>query len=193
MTIHSSEQADTRRVVLIGAESTGKTTLATHLAAHYRTAWLPEYVRQFVEAKGASPVAEDVPAIARGHLAAARAAEAAGHRLLLYDTDLVSTCVYSRYYYGACPAWIEQASREHHADLYLFTDTDIPWEPDPGQRDGPEVRAALHELFREELDRRGLPYVLLSGSLDQRLRTAIRAIDALLAEASVQERDGAHP
>src|SRR5690606_12547633 len=75
MTIHSSAQPDTRRVVLIGAESTGKTTLATHLAAHYRTAWLPEYVRQFVEAKGASPVAEDVPAIARGHLAAARAAE----------------------------------------------------------------------------------------------------------------------
>lgn len=168
-----------KRVVLIGAESTGKTTLAERLADHFNTAWAPEYLRTFVDQKGAVPEASDTPLLVEGHLAQVDALLPAADGLLFLDTDLVSTCVYHRYYFGTCPAWVERLSHEHHADLYLFTDTDIPWVPDPGQREGPEVRAALHTLFHQELERRKLPYVLLSGTPDQRIATAIAAVEAL--------------
>lgn len=169
-----------RRVVLTGAESTGKTTLAARLAAHYDTVWLPEYVRRFVEEKGGAPVAADVAPLVRGHLAAEAALLPCARRLLVYDTDLLSTCLYSRYYFGACPAWVEQAAFARAADLYLLADDDIPWAPDPGQRDGPDVRAAVQHLFREALQTHGLPHVVLSGPLDTRLATAVSAVDALL-------------
>ena len=170
-----------KRVVLIGAESTGKTTLAERLAAHYETAWAPEYLRTFVEEKGALPEPDDTLLIAQGHRAQEEALARRAQRLLIYDTDLISTCLYSRYYFGACPPLVEQWSHECCADLYLLTDTDLPWTPDPGQRDGPEVRAALHTLFRHELEARGVPFVLVSGSLEARMETAVRAIDGLLA------------
>ena len=169
-----------KRVVLIGAESTGKTTLAEGLAAHYETVWAPEYLRAFVEEKGALPEPGDTLLIAQRHRAQEEALARRAHRLLVYDTDLISTCVYSRYYFGACPPVVERWSYERSADLYLLTDTDLPWTADPGQRDGPDVRAALHALFQRELEERGVPYARVSGSLEERMETAIEAIDALL-------------
>lgn len=169
------------RVVLLGAESTGKTTLAACLAAHYQTVWAPEYLREFVERKGALPEPSDTRLIAEGHLAQEAALAPQAHRVLFLDTDLISTCVYHRYYFGTCPPWLERRSAERSADLYLLTDTDIPWMPDPGQRDGPAVRAALHTLFRDELLARGVAHVLVSGSLEVRMATAIRAVDGLMS------------
>jgi nicotinamide riboside kinase len=185
--------------VLTGAESTGKTTLAETLARHYHTVWVPEYVRIFVEEQGALPVYKDVERIARGTLGHEAALRPQARRLLLLDTDLVTVCLYSHYYFGRCPAWVEQASRAHHADLYLLAEDDIPWVPDPGQRDGPEIRAALQPLFRAELKRRGVPTVRITGSLAERIETAIAAIDRLLTAppqrpgvpASIQVDDGA--
>ena len=170
-----------KRVVLIGAESTGKTTLAERLAAHYETVWAPEYLRTFVEEKGALPEPGDTRLIAQGHRAQEEELARRATRLLIYDTDLISTCVYSRYYFGVCPALVERWSYERSAHLYLLTDTDLPWTADPGQRDGPDVRAALHALFQQELEDRSVPYVLVSGSVEARMETAIRAIDGLLA------------
>ena len=168
-----------KRVVLIGAESTGKTTLAQRLAAHYETVWAPEYLRQFVERKGALPEPSDTRLIAQGHLAQEKALRPQARRVLFLDTDLISTCVYHRYYFGTCPAWLHRRAAEQSADLYLLTDIDIPWTPDPGQRDGPAVRATLHMLFRDALQARGLAHVLLSGTLEARMKTALRAVDAL--------------
>ncbi len=169
-----------KRVVLIGAESTGKTTLAEALAAHYETAWAPEYLREFVDRKGALPEPPDTRLIAEGHLAQEERFAPQARRVLFLDTDLIATCVYARYYFGACPAWLESLAHERSADLYLLTDTDIPWTADPGQRDGPAVRAEIHALLRDELQRRGVAFVLVSGSLDERMKTAIRAVDGLL-------------
>ncbi len=173
-----------RRVVLTGAESTGKTTLAARLARHYEAPWLPEYLRAFVEAKGAMPERDDVERIARGHLEGEAALLPRARRLLLYDTDLITTCVYSRYYFGTCPAWVQRASYERHADLYLLTADDLPWQPDPGQRDGPGVRAALQQTLQQELDRRGVRYVPIAGTLEARLHAATAAIDQLLEETT---------
>jgi len=170
-----------KTVVLIGAESTGKTTLAAQLAGHFGTVWHPEYLRTFVDEKGALPVAEDVTAIVEGHLAGVEALAPRARRVLILDTDLVSTCIYQRYYFGTCPPEVEAAAARHYADLYLLTGTDLPWTPDPGQRDGPAVRAALHALFRAELLRRNLPHLLIGGNESTRLHLAVQAVAALLS------------
>jgi len=174
-----------RRVTLLGAESTGKTTLAEALAAHYETVWAPEYLRAFVDEKGALPTLSDTPAIVRGHLAREDALMPRANRVLFLDTDLVATCVYSRYYFGACPAWVARLSYERSADLYLLTDTDIPWVPDPGQRDGPAVRDELQAWFLDELEMRAVPYLRVSGALDRRMEAAVRAVDAVLSGMDV--------
>ena len=118
-------------VVVTGSESTGKTTLASDLARHFRTAWVPEYARTYLSEKTAAtglPLdATDVEPIARGQMSAEDRGAAEARGLLVLDTDLVSTIVYARHYYRSCPPWIEQAARDRRADLYLLCDIDVPW------------------------------------------------------------------
>lgn len=170
---------DVRRVVLTGAESTGKTTLATRLAVHYDTVWLPEYVRYYVEENG-MPAYEDIPRIAEGYLKQEQELLPFAHRVAIYDTDLISNYLYSHHYFGRCPDWIEQASYDHAANLYLLTGDDIPWAADPGQRESPALRATLQAQFQQELERRNLPYTLLEGPVAKRMEIAMAAIDATL-------------
>jgi nicotinamide riboside kinase len=100
--------------------------------------------------------------------------------VLIYDTDLLSTCLYSRYIFGRCPAWVEETAHDRTAGLYLLAGDDIPWVPDPGQRESKATREALQPLFKQMLEERNLPYISLKGPLASRLETAIGAIDALL-------------
>jgi NadR type nicotinamide-nucleotide adenylyltransferase len=168
------------RVVATGSECTGKTTLAAELAAHYDTVWVPEYVRVYLDAKGAPLVFADVEEIARGQVAAEDAALARARGLLVLDTDLLSTMVYSRHYYGDCPSWVERAVTDFAGDLYLLLHPDVPWVADP-QRDRGHRRAEMHALFRDALVGHGLPFVDVSGGWDERRSQAITAVDALLS------------
>ena len=169
------------RVVVTGSECTGKTTLADALAESYGTAAVPEYVRQFVREKGAAPAYRDVEAIARGQIELEEAAVRETASLVIQDTDLVSTWIYSRHYYGECPRWIEEALRERIADLYLLADIDVPWVPDGEQRDRPDRRDEMQELFRRCLAERGARVVEIRGSRDHRWKTAKTAINELLS------------
>ena len=171
--------AGVRRVVLTGPESTGKTTLARQLADDYRTEWSPEYARTYAGAKGAPLDADDVEPIARGQIAVEDAALAAARGVAFLDTDLVSTAVYARHYYGGCPPWIEHAVRERRADLYLLLAPDVPWVADP-ERDRPHRREELHDLFRAKLDEIGAHYAAVAGAWEERRRQARAAVDALL-------------
>ena len=119
------------RVVLTGSESTGKTTLARALATRYDTAFSPEFARDYLERKRAPLTVEDVEPIARGQRAAEDQALRAARRVLFLDTDLWSTVLYARHYYGSCPAWIEEAARSRRGDLYLLNHPDVPWVADP--------------------------------------------------------------
>jgi nicotinamide riboside kinase len=170
------------RVVVTGSECTGKTTLAEALAAHYHTLWVPEYVRLFVQQKGSAPEHEDVDAVARGQMALEdeRAANVTG--LLIQDTDLLSTLVYSHHYYGDCPGWIEEALRKRAANLYLLAGIDVPWSPDGDQRDRGHRREEMHEVFRTALMERQLHHVDVRGTPAERLQIATAAIDALTGE-----------
>jgi len=173
------------RVVVIGPECTGKTWLAQELAGHYSAPWSPEYARAFVEANPRPVVYEDVEAIGRGQLAGEdevlTRARAMGARLVVHDTDLVSTAVYSRHYYGGCPAWIEKLARERRADLYLLHAVDVPWAADGHQRAAPERRDALHALFGTTLDGLAATVAEIAGAWDERRRRAVAAVDGRLA------------
>jgi len=167
------------RVVATGSECTGKSTLAAALARHYGVDWVPEYVRRFVAEKGAPPVYEDVDAIARGQIALEDEHAAVDPPVLIQDTDLLSTLVYSRHYYGGCPDWIAETLRRRAADLYLLAGIDVPWAPDGDQRDRGDRREEMQGLFRDALQRHRLRFIEMSGAPEQRLQAAVEAIDAL--------------
>jgi NadR type nicotinamide-nucleotide adenylyltransferase len=176
-----------KRVVLIGSESTGKTTLAERLARHYGVSWVPEFVRDYAASKGSPLEASDVEAIARGQVARedeyrARAM-ADNERVLIGDTDLLSTGVYAAHYYGRAPEWVVEAARLRRPDLYLLLDIDLPWIPDP-QRDRGHVRPEMHALFRAAVEASGTPFVLISGSATARFASARAAIDELVGVTS---------
>lgn len=101
------------------------------------------------------------------------------NRILIYDTDLIVTTVLAEYFLGSCPEWIKAASHERQGDLYLLTDRDTPWVADPHQREGPEVRDLLHRRFCRELASRKIPFTLVSGSVEQRMETAIQALEKI--------------
>lgn len=172
--------ADCLRVVLTGSESTGKSELARALAAHYRTSWSAEYVRDYLDAKGAELTAEDVEPIARGQMAREDEAVSHANRVAILDTDLLSTVVYSNHYYRWCPEWVERAARERRADLYLLMNIDTPWTPD-AQRDRGDRREEMHALFRQALERVGARWVVVGGDWEERRARAVAAIDGFLA------------
>ena len=165
----------TRHVVLIGPEASGKTTLAAALAARLGAPWVPEAARRFVETDPRPLSAATVEPIARLSIALDDAARAAQPALLLHDTDLVSTVVYARHYYGDCPPWIEEEARIRRADLYLLCLPDLPWEAD-GVRGRPAARAELFAAFRAELEAINAAYTVIGGNGDAREAAALAAV-----------------
>lgn len=198
------------RVVVLGAESTGTTTVSERLAAHYcarggawaMTRWVGEYGRDFTAAKWAAAQASavargerspklgelvwteaDFDLIAAQQTARENEAAAAGSPVLVCDTDAFATSVWQRRYLGSdvAPLWSRPPALPRH-DLYLLTDhADVPW-PDDGMREGDlAMRAVMTGWFTCALTRDGHSWVLLTGSLDERVSLATRTIDQLLA------------
>ncbi len=171
------------RVVITGSECTGKTTLAREIAARLGAPCVAESSRAYAVARGGVLSAADVEPIARATIAAQHAAQHAaqdaGGKSIVFDTDLVSTLVYARAYYGECPAWIEEECRAQLADLYLLCAPDIPWVAD-GIRDRPSSadRAAMHQSFADTLQAMGAHVVTVTGAGDARLDVALHAVHA---------------
>ncbi len=167
-----------RRVVLTGSECTGKSTAAAAVAARMGVPWVPEASRTYAEAKGAPLTLSDVAPIARAHVRAVEEAERSAPDLLILDTDLISTVLYSRHYYGRCPRWVEREARARLADLYLLHLPDLPWRPDPS-RDRGHLRAELHALFVATLREYAATVVEIVGAGPGRVERALSAVRAL--------------
>lgn len=154
-----------RRICLIGPECTGKTTLAARLSRDLLIPWVPEFAREYAEARNNELTAADVEPIARAEMANLDRVE--GPAIL--DTDLVSTVVYARHYYRECPEWIVDEARRRAADLYLLLDTDLPWTPDPARDSPGDAREDLFDAFRATLEELETRFDIVSGSWEERL------------------------
>lgn len=168
------------RIVLTGPECTGKTTLAAVLSERFAAPWVPEASRLYAERSSDALSAATVEPIARLAMELQDAALATQPALLFLDTDLVSTVVYARHYYGSCPTWVESEARARRADLYLLGAPDLPWTPD-GVRDRPTHREELFEAFASALSEIDASVVVLRGAGTARTEDAIRAVEALFA------------
>jgi len=141
------------------------------LAEHFGTTFVPEFSRGYAEARDNKLTYADVEPIARGVMALEPAP--------ILDTDLISTVVYSRYYYGDCPAWIIEEARARRADLYLLMDTDVEWEPGPARDRGGEEREELFDAFRRTLDELETRWVIISGGWEERYQRALAEIELI--------------
>ena len=164
-----------KTVCLFGPESTGKSTLAKRLAAHYHTIAAPEYGRTYCEIFGTYCKADDLRAIVKGQKALEFAAKRQANRLLILDTDRLMTALWADMLLGLRPPDLDAV--EETADLYLLADIDIPW-ADDGTRyfPGDDARQRFYRICREELEKRQLPYEIIGGDRDGRLRGAIDAV-----------------
>ena len=170
------------RVVLTGSESTGKSTLGARLAARFGVELVPEFVRDFAQRKGGAIDFSDHGPIANGQMSLEDEYVARASGLLLQDTDLLSTVVYCRHYFGRCPAWIEEAARERRPSLYLLCEIDAPWVAD-GVRDRGERRDEMQQLFRDAVAEVGARFVVIEGDLVSRELKAAEAVEKLLSSS----------
>jgi HTH-type transcriptional repressor of NAD biosynthesis genes len=190
------------RVVVVGAESTGTTTLSRALADHYRARWVPEYGREYSVLKFSDAVAaaqleqravpgfEDIvwtspefAHIARKQVAAENAQARIGGPILVCDTDAFATGIWHERYLGTTDPEVEAIAARRPGDLYLVTHHEgVAFEQD-GVRDGESIREWMTQRFIEKLGQAGLPFEVLRGTRAERLAEAIRAVDALRSRA----------
>jgi NadR type nicotinamide-nucleotide adenylyltransferase len=169
-----------QRISLTGPESAGKSSLAAQLAAHYGTAWVPEYARAYLEAHGPAYALPDLEAIARGQLAAEDAVAAQATELLFCDTDLLVVKIWAENAFGTCPAWVLAELEKPRYALTLLLAPDLPWAPDPlREHPDPAQRWHFYELYRAELLGRGWPFAEISGPPEQRLAQALAAVESV--------------
>lgn len=174
------------KVVLFGPESTGKTTLSDQLARHYNTVWVEEYARPYLqkvwnqERRTCEP--QDIMPIAYGQIELENRLAQRADKVLVCDTDLLETKVYSEEYYGgSVDPLLEEAAVENSYDLYFLTYIDTPWVADD-LRDRPEQRLEMFNAFKNALEKYDRPYILLKGDKETRLKMAIGAIDRILKD-----------
>ncbi len=171
------------KVVLYGPESTGKTTLAEQLAQHYNTCFVPEYAREYAIAqfkKGKTLTKDDVLPIAIGQMKMENEKAKKANQILICDTNLLETKVYAAAYFpNYSNKEINTYALKNNYNLYFLTYIDMLWVAD-GIRDKPNHRKQMFAAFKDELEKNKINYVLLKGTIEERLKIAKYHIDKLV-------------
>jgi NadR type nicotinamide-nucleotide adenylyltransferase len=180
MEIDYSSTNGMKRIVITGAESTGKTTLACTLAAHFKAPLSAEFVRSYVDEIKRPLEANDLKLIAKGQVSLEDADfDTAQNGFIFHDTNLLSTLIYSEHYYGGDLDWLAEKFAKRHYHHYLLCMPDIPWVADPGQRESPAARDCLHSKILARLEALNLPYTCIQGTKEERLQTAVNCLETL--------------
>jgi len=171
-----------KKIVVIGPESTGKSTLCEQLAKHYNTIWSAEYAREYLNTYGKDYSYEDLLTIAKGQLKLEDdGAASVKNGLYFIDTNMYVMQVWCEYVFGKCHQFIldEIVSRKY--DLYLLCNIDLPWAYDE-LREYPneEPRRELFRIYKELMINQTVPWVEVSGSYDERLQKAIAAVENII-------------
>ncbi|MCZ8134557.1 MAG: ATP-binding protein [Algoriphagus sp.] len=167
-----------KRILILGPESTGKSTLAKDLANHFGEPWVPEFAREYLEKINRPYVFEDLAEIGRGQVLFEDQLAKKAQEFLFCDTDLRVIHIWSEHRFGKTDPWVLEEIQVRKYELILLTDTDLPWEPDP-LREYPELgmRQYFFEKYQDLADRSGFPYLVVSGDRKKRLKKAIQAVD----------------
>ncbi len=180
-----------KKIVVIGPESTGKSTLCEKLAGHYQTNWCPEFAREYLLKNGTNYTYDSLLSIAKGQVAleekhtkeiAAIAATSVnpGPALLFIDTDMYVMKVWCKFVFGKVHSWILNQIENRKYDLYLLCNVDLPWVKDE-LREYPDLarREKLYNIYKEIMINQPVPWVDIYGNYDERLERAITAVDKL--------------
>lgn len=172
-----------KRVVVLGAESTGTTTLSEALAEHFQTVWVPEYGREYcthrVEDTDKTWSTNEFIHIASEHSRREDEFARNAYGVLISDTDAFATSIWHKRYMGFYSPEVQNIADSRKVDLYILTGDEIPFEQD-GTRDGEHIRHEMHTWFIEELKRTGKRYIVVTGTHDERMRQATNSIRELL-------------
>jgi NadR type nicotinamide-nucleotide adenylyltransferase len=178
----------TKKIVVIGPESTGKSMLCQELAAHYDTAWCPEYARQYLLKHGMKYSYDDLLTIAKGQLELEDELmnkhfpiPGMPHSPFFIDTDMYVMKVWCEFVFGNCHRYILEQIVQRKYDLYLLCDIDLPWVKDEF-REYPDLesRRKLYSIYKDIMINQPVPWVEISGNYKERLQKAIGAVDNLL-------------
>ncbi len=166
-----------KKIVFIGVESSGKTTLARALAEKLQGTYIPEYARVYLDANGLTYKQADLLTIAKGQMQLVNEALEKEPHWLLCDTDLLVIKVWSEQVFGSCDEWIEEHINHTKADLYILCTPDIAWEYDP-QRTMPILkdRIALHQHYKALLEQLACEFITVKGSLENRIQQVTAAL-----------------
>ena len=157
------------RVAILGAESSGKSVLAAALAAAYQTVWVPEYLREFVDTHQRVPKEAEQILIATTQVQRENECLERAKEWLFCDTSPLMTAIYSRHYFKQADAALEALEQSHQYDFILVTAPDFPWSADGLQRESAAVRQHIHEKLLDTLDERDIPFLLVEGTLAERV------------------------
>ncbi|GMQ25525.1 hypothetical protein Aoki45_22070 [Algoriphagus sp. oki45] len=168
------------RILILGPESTGKSTLAADLANHFSEPWVPEYAREYLEKIDRSYRFEDLTEIGKGQIFQEDKLAQKAKKFLFCDTDLRVIHIWSEHKYGKTDPWVLEEIQRRKYELILLTDTDLPWEPDP-LREYPELemRQYFFEKYLRLAKESGFPFLIVSGNKESRLQSAVEAIENL--------------
>jgi NadR type nicotinamide-nucleotide adenylyltransferase len=167
-----------KRVAIIGPECTGKSELSKFLAQHFKTEWVPEYARAYIDNLRRPYNQNDLITIAHGQLRLEDEYARDANTFLFCDTNLYVIKVWSMFKYGNCDQEILDQIANRKYDLYLLTYVDLPWEEDP-LREHPTKREELYNIYLNEMKNQSVPFVEIKGDREQRRATAIEAIEKL--------------
>jgi len=184
------------KIVVIGPESTGKSTLCEQLSVHYGTAWCREYAREYLLKNGMDYTFDDLLTIAKGQLQLEDEAtrqeygntmpsgkKTSDQPLLFIDTDMYVMKVWCEFVFDKCHRWILDQIVERKYDQYLLCNTDLPWVKDE-LREYPDLesRQKLYTIYKDIMINQSVPWVDISGSYEQRFEKARTAVDALIGQ-----------
>lgn len=165
-----------RKIAITGPESTGKSTLAKKLAAHYNTIWVPEFARTYIDQLDRPYKQDDLAKIAKGQIFHENELISKANKYLFCDTELTVIKIWSEYKYGNIDPFLVSEQHKISYDLYLLLDINLPWEPD-SQREHPGKRKFFFDLFEQELRAKGANYQVIRGEGEIRFANACRAIE----------------
>ena len=169
----------TKKVTIVGPECTGKTDLSQFLASHFKTVWVPEYARAYLNKLNRPYDPADLAKIAHGQLRLEDEWLPDAKGLLVCDTNLLVIKVWSEDKFGSCDPEILRLMQNRRYDLLLLTNIDVPWENDP-QREHPDRREHFWKIYQVEAVKSGIPFVEISGSRDARRSNAVKEIEKIL-------------